>query len=127
MVHDELSRLLPADVELVPYARTLDVMVRPTVLVRLDRIVPADSSGLDASARRRQYSGALLVVAHRLDVDLALSNAVDELAEAVLFAVDQSPLLTWSVCERVVVDEQYPGWEVQFKPGITTHQEGTNP
>jgi hypothetical protein len=108
LIHQELEANLPADYTVHPYAPQLDGVQGPTILVRLGPITRRPSAGHN----QRDYGASVLAVAPVADVDLATALEVDALAEDVLRAIDQSNVLTWTVAERVSVDDTWAGWEV---------------
>lgn len=108
LIHQELLAHLPEGYLVHPYAAQLDGVQGPTILVRLGPITREPTAGQHA----RTYGASVLAVAPVADVDLATSLQVDALAEDVLRALDQSNVLTWTVAERVSVDDTWAGWEV---------------
>jgi hypothetical protein len=91
--------------------------------VRLDSIAKAS----DVGPGRRSYGATVLVVSPLTDDDAAGQDAVDQLVEDVIHAIDLAPKITWTTARRVTVDDTWPGWEVELKPVPTKHEpkEGT--
>lgn len=113
LIHGELVAHLPEGYTVHPYAPQLDGVQGPTLLLRLATITRLPQAG----QHQRDYAAQVLAVAPVADVDLATSQEVDALAEDVLHALDQSNVLSWSVAERVSVDDTWAGWEVQITTG----------
>jgi hypothetical protein len=116
LIDQELVANLPEGYVVHPYALQLDGVQGPTLLLRLDTITRLPEAGRHV----RDYAAKVLAVAPVADVDLATSQEVDALAEDVLHAIDQSNVLSWSVAERVSVDDTWAGWEVQITTGPLT-------
>lgn len=110
LINDELVELLPEGYVVHPYALQLDGVQGPTLLLRLGTITRLPQAGQHV----RTYAASVLAVAPVADVDLATAEEVDQLAEDVLHAIDQSNVLSWSIAERVSVDDTWAGWEVQI-------------
>ena len=108
LIHQELETYLGPGYTVHPYAPQLDGVQEPTILVRLGPITRRPSAGRN----QRDYGASVLAVAPVADVDLATALEVDALAEDVLRAIDQSNVLTWTVADRVSVDDTWAGWEV---------------
>jgi hypothetical protein len=123
IIEDALLATEALGVDVEPYAKTLDGLTKPVVMVRLDGITKTPAAGQGT----RQYAATVLCVSPLTDDDAAGQDAVDQLVEDVLHAIDLAPLLTWSSASRVTVDDSWPGWEVQLVPVPTKHtpKEGT--
>jgi hypothetical protein len=123
IIEDALLATEALGVDVEPYARQLDGLTKPVVMVRLDSIAKAS----DVGPGRRSYGATVLVVSPLTDDDAAGQDAVDQLVEDVLHAVDLAANLSWTTARRVTVDDTWPGWEVDLLPVPTKHtpKEGT--
>jgi hypothetical protein len=123
IIEDALLATEALGVDVEPYARQLDGLTKPVVMVRLDSIAKAS----DVGPGRRSYGATVLVVSPLTDDDAAGQDAVDQLVEDVIHAIDLAPKITWTTARRVTVDDTWPGWEVELKPVPTKHEpkEGT--
>lgn len=102
-----LEGILPAGVEVKAYARSIDPPDVPTVLVRVDEVVPNPLPQV-----WRGYQFALVLVPTKTDPGPA-DDELDGLLEDVLFAIDQSDTITWAKATRgTYQDTAYPAYEV---------------
>jgi hypothetical protein len=116
LIRDELVAHLPAGYTVEPYAPQLDGVQGPVLLLRMGPITRLPAAG----QHQRDYGASVLAVAPVADVDLATALEVDNLAEDVLHAIDQSNVLSWTVAERVSVDDTWAGWEIPVTTGPLT-------
>lgn len=111
LVHDDLVTYLPEGYQVESWAPQLDNVTEPTILLRVDTITPEPTAGQHA----RRYQGAVLAVSPLQDATAEDVAEVDNLAEDVLHAIDQSNVLSWTEAKRVSVDDAWAGWEVTFR------------
>lgn len=121
LVNDALTaQLSPASVTVLPYARQIAPPPRPTVMVRLDRLIPGTLAGV---GQVRSTELALIVLAAKTDPTGPADDELDALLEDVIHAVEQAPGLTWTEAKRAVYADTIPAYEVS----VTTHTTHTTP
>lgn len=113
LVVDALNAALDSDVVVIPYARNLDAILGPTVMVRIDSVTPSTQP-----QAWHLYEMSLCVVTALQD-SLAAEAELDDLLLDVLFAVDQSDLPTWTVARRATFDDTLHGYEVVLTVPVT--------
>lgn len=123
IIEDALLATEALGVDVEPYAKQLDGLTKPVVMVRLDDITKTPEAGRGT----RRYGATVLCVSHLTDDDPAGHEAADQLVEDTLHAIDLAPQLSWATARRVTVDDTWPGWEIQLVPVPTKHtpKEGT--
>jgi len=106
---------LPLNVNVMGYARNVDAITEPTVMVRVDQV------DHDQAARVwRRYTVALLVIVPQTDVLPAAEDELDNLLEDVLHQLEQPTTpLTWSTAKRAVFQDVWPCYEVTLSVPIT--------
>lgn len=91
------------------YFAGVDNIDQDSVYVELVDVVPQRASG----QWRRAYSVQLLAVVPLQDPQ-AGADAVDQLLEDVLHAIDLAPKLTWEKATRATLDDTWPAWTVDL-------------
>ena len=110
-----VADLLPATVNVIPYARHITPPSRPTVMIRVDLVRP----GVVQSARG--YEAALVLIPSKDDPTGPADDELDALLEAVLDALDRAEDLTWSTAERATYqDSTNPAYEIKLDRLQTT-------
>lgn len=115
----ELAAALGDGYQVEPYSRQVDGVQRPLLMLQVPLIAPRR----DVGPFVRDYRLALLAVAPVADVTLATANQVDQLAEDVLAALDQSTTVTWSKCERAVIDDTWAGWQIDATTTLNVQED----
>jgi hypothetical protein len=99
----------------MPYARNVDSIGGPTLMVRVDQV------DHDPSVRVwRRYTVALLVIVPQTDIVADAEDELDGLLEDVLYELEQDTTpLTWTTARRAVFQEQqWPCYEVTLSVPI---------
>lgn len=89
--------VLPAEVDVIPYARNIAAPLRPTVMVRIDKVRPSKAAGA-----MWDVEGALVLIGPQTTGDAA-EDALEDLLHDVLRALDRQDVansLTWSEATR---------------------------
>lgn len=100
-----LGAHLPADVDVIPYARQIDPPDRDTVMVRVDALRPAPEQGLT------DVDVALVCIVPGGEEAEAAETALDELVEDVVYAVTRETIpngVRWVSATRAVYGEPNP-------------------
>lgn len=106
-----------AGVRVIPYMRDLDPPAKPTVMVRIDEVVPSPFPQV-----WRIYRFALVLIPTMTKVGDA-DEELDALLEDVLYAVDQPTNdLTWSAAKRATFEDKYPAYEVTLDLGFNSEE-----
>lgn len=103
-----LTAVLPSDITILPYSRSIDPPYQSTVMVRVDEVRPSVQP-----QAFREYKFAVLVIAKHATFGAA-DDELDSLLEDVLLAIDKSTLLTWQLATRASFEEKYPAYEVEI-------------
>lgn len=90
------------------YARNVDTIADPTLMVRVDQVDP------DPNVRAwRRYTVALLVIVPQTDVAADAEDELDGLLEDVLHELEQDTTpLTWTTAKRAIFQDQWHCYEV---------------
>lgn len=97
-----LEAVLPADIDVIPYARNIDAPARSTVMVRVDRVTPSP-----AGAGLRVYELGLILIGAKTTAGPA-DDEVDLLLEDVLHALSRQEVpngVTWTEARRATYGE----------------------
>lgn len=117
LVVDALNATAPDGVQVEPYARGLDNVARPVVMVRVDAVAPARN----VAQGQRRYGCAVLVVVPTTDPGPA-DDELDALLEDVLEAIELAPKLDWTEAKRATLDDTWPAYEVTVNITTTTEE-----
>ena len=114
LVLDQVAGLGTA-ATVMPYARNVDALPGPTLMVRVDEVNP------HPNARSwRAYTVALLVIVPHTDVVADAEAELDALLEDVLHALEQDTTpLTWSTARRAVFEGDWPCYEITLTVPIS--------
>lgn len=88
-----LAPNLPSDVDLIPYARGIDLPAQGTIMVRLDSIAPAGAL--------LEYGFELLAIAAG-SLPGPADDEVEDLAADLIYALELTPGVTWSKATRSI-------------------------
>lgn len=105
--------LQTAGVRLIPYSRDIDLPETNTVMIRLDRVIPAAARGLTT------YEFSLILIAAKQTAPAA-DDELEELLEDVLLALDKrsDAGITWSSATRATYKEN-PAFDVAIAATVT--------
>jgi hypothetical protein len=117
MVIDALAPLLP-DVDVVAYARNLDSLDRPTVMVAIHTVTPLPTPGVGF----RTYTFELYVMTP-LTTPGDADDELDATLEDLLAALDDTGQLGWSDARRGTYEDAWPAYVVT----VPTYSQHTPP
>lgn len=105
-----------ADTRVLPYARDVDPVDRPTVMVRVDEVKPR--RGVIGSSRLRDYTFALVLIPSSL-TGAAAEDELDEVLELTLAELEaiqtdtsRARNLEWTTATRGSYLDKFPAYEI---------------
>lgn len=112
---EQLRALLPAGYVLIPVQRTIDVLAKPTVLFRQERIGRQVVDGRTIPGGR--IVGATLTIAVPSDDTGIAERLLDDHVVTLLDAIDQVPNMRWTSAEkRILTDNgQEPCYDIALE------------
>lgn len=117
VIADRLAALLPG-VRVEEFARNIDAPSRPTVMVRLDEVIPHPESPV----AHRLYRATAIVLTAKVSPHGPADTELDALLEDTLHAIDSDDTLRWTRATRGVwLDTTLPAYEVAVE---VTHKKG---
>lgn len=117
---DLLAGILPAGVRVIPHARNTPAPDRQTVMLRFDEVAVHPQ----APESHRLYTFTGIVITPMVDPTGPADDDLDDLLEQVLFALDESPHLSWSRAVRGTwLDTTAPCWEITVTSATPKPQE----
>ena len=96
---------LPADIDVIPYARNIAYPLRTTVMVRTDKVSPAGAGG------SWDVESALVIIAAKVDPTGPADDELDAALQDVLYLLDtddRAAGLLWTGATRAVYGEPEP-------------------
>ena len=118
---DRLAAGLPTSVRVVPYARNIDAPKRPTVMARVDEVLPHEQ----APTTHRLYRFTAILIASKVAPDGPADDELDALLQLVLDAVDDDDTMAWTRATRATwLDTTLPAYEVAVE---VTHKKVSTP
>lgn len=105
-----LTAALPADIRIIPYARSLDAAgATGTVMIRIDEVNPS----ANPQALREYVFALILVVPQTTTAD----DDLDALLEDVLHALESRDVpngIVWTHAARATFEEKFPAYQVDL-------------
>jgi len=105
-VTDALKPLLPATWQIVPFAKNLDAITRPVVMLQLEEV----QRHPDAPNGARLITYSLLIIEPKNDPGPA-DDSLDANVINLIDAIDKTPGLRWTSAKRVVAFES-PAFDI---------------
>lgn len=99
---------MPADIDVRPYAKSLDGLSGTTLMVRVDQVRPGPVAGT------RAYTIVLLLLTALTEPGPA-DDELDAALEDVLHALDTAPAgagIAWTLADRAVFEDSFPAYQI---------------
>lgn len=106
---EQLKPLLPEGWRWVPFQRNVDALDVMTVLWKQTRMAPLP----EAPVSWVRVEGVLTVVSPNQDIERS-EAALDDAVLDLVLALDSLPRIGWTEANKVLVADQYFGWDVSI-------------